>query len=196
MNNIYEPGQAKVLFDYWPSEVEWFIVGGPADANEAQTINQRFPDVKCIAFEPNERMRERQRELNFPGEVYPFALWNADDEVIQYSVADSLPRSGTVCRDTDLTNWVKTDVRARTLDSLSKEFGPFRNCVLWLDIEHAELAALEGAENLFESGYVLMVNVEIQFPHLLGPIQELLLGYGMKEVKRWTDYIYVSKALA
>lgn len=92
-------------------------------------------------------------------------------------------------------------VKPRTLDSLSDEYGPFNNVVLWLDIEYAELAALEGAERLLDR--TLLINLET-FAHLYLPdINRILVRHGFLLKKVWNigqtagkdaqDYIYAKE---
>lgn len=184
-NNIYSPGQAKVLFDVWPEGVEWFVIGGPADANEAQTIHNQFPGIKCIGFEPHPILLQKQIELAFPGIVYPYALMSEDGSV-DFKMLIGKDNSSSVCRDLgDNCNII--EVKTRSLDSLSEEFGPFTNIVLWIDIEHAELECLKGAKRLLESGQILMVNVEVFKEYMYQPIADYLAQYGLVEVKRWNE---------
>ena len=186
---IYNPGQAKVLFDVWPNrQVDWFVIGGPADGNEAQTIRAKFPDVQCIGFEPCERMRARQLELQFPGDLHPYALWNEtkEMELSDPRAEDGGPRGAGLIREysDDVAN--KYTVNSFTLDDLSDKFGPWKNCVLWLDIERAEKQALEGASKLLASGDVLLINVEVmEMSRRLPLTEDLLKGYGYELVKTW-----------
>jgi len=78
------------------------------------------------------------------------------------------------------------EVEARTLDGMSSCYGPFDNVVLWIDIEHAELQALQGAKQLFEDGQILMVNLET-YEKKMAPIVEYLAHYGLKEIHRWNS---------
>ncbi len=187
-NGIYSPGQAEILFDVWPEEAEWFVLGGPANSNEGQTVKAKYPDVNCIAFEPNPMMFEAQSKLGFPGDLHPYALLDEDTNAILKTPGDR-DISSSICRDMSDCNCINTHVVARSLDSLSEELGPFTNVVLWIDIEHAELKCLEGAKKLLESGQILLVNVEVFKRHLYAPIADLLASYGLREIKRWNGGI-------
>ncbi len=182
MPEIYGRNQARVLFDVWPEEpVDWFVVGGVATSNEAQTIHTRYPNLKYIGFEPNPVMRE-QAAPNFPGISYPYALWE-ENKALTLEVPDQKDLSSSVCRpfDAPLPYHI---VEGRTLDSLSGEYGPFTNCVLWIDIEMAELAALKGATNLL-TNHIKLINLETMYDEQLRQITELLQGFGFVEAKRW-----------
>ena len=180
---VYNPGQAKTLFPYWPKEAEWFVIGGPSDADEAQTVVRQYPHVRCVGFEPNHEFVRFQEGMTFPGKVHRYALWELNT-TLTLQVPDTLRRSSSVCRDLTGLDFLQEKVTGRTLDSLSEEFGPFDNCVLWLDVEHAEGAALRGAEGLFKVGKVLLVNVEV-WDETYHEIDPLLKNYGFEVVHVW-----------
>jgi FkbM family methyltransferase len=201
-------GQAKVLFDYWPTQTEWFVVGGPANWDEAQTVHAEYLHVKCIGFEPNLDFVEAQNEeLEFPGIVHNCALWSSEEKRSLITPQGSTHMSSSICRKNpcpDVGEWIEGEsvsIQTRTLDLLSREFGPFRNAVLWLDIEYAELEALKGATDLLESGSILLINLE-SFAHLDFPeVNRLLSRYGFVLQKVWNigtvagqdaqDYLYL-----
>ena len=176
----YNPGQAAVLFPFWPDKVDWFLLGGPSDADEAQTIHARYPQVKCVGFEPHRGYLEYQKQAAFPGDLHPVALWDSDGEVRFFTPDDSPRSSSPAWEFTDETG-VWTTVPCRSLDSLDGELGPFTNAVLWLDIEYSEVRALEGAAGLLGSGRVKILNVELwdsNHPR----IESLLLPLGYRPV--------------
>jgi len=188
---IYRRDQAKVLFSVWPEQAEWFVIGGPATGNEAQTVVAKYPNVKCIGFEPNTELREiQQTEIKFPGVVHPNALWHTEQEMGLH-IPKHNHLSGSLCRDLSDCDTEIYTVQTKTLDQMSEKFGPFTNCVLWIDVEHAELAVLQGAKELLGRGDILMVNAEIFKPHLLPPIADLLGSYSLVEVKRWNTGMFV-----
>ncbi|MDB4786236.1 FkbM family methyltransferase [bacterium] len=182
---IYGEDQAKELFPYWPEKAEQFIVCGTADSNEAQTVKNKFPDIKCVGFEPNDMLREKQREkLHFPGKLRSEAIWSSDKELMLSSPTKN-PRSSSVCRDLGPGELDKTTVQGRSLDSLSDEIGPFNNSVLWIDIEHAELEALKGATKLLSSGDILLINLEVMSVSMRADVTRFLLTYRYKLVHSW-----------
>ena len=64
--------------------------------------------------------------------------------------------------------------------------GPWKNSVLWLDIERSENQALEGASTFLSSGDVLLINVEVMEMSLrLNPTQDILSDYGYDLIKKW-----------
>ncbi|MDB4786240.1 FkbM family methyltransferase [bacterium] len=177
--------QSSVLFDYWTDDIDWFIVGGTADSNEAQVVHDEYPNVNCIGFEPNpEFVNKQNMELQFPGKVYPYALWNENTELSLATPKKATARSSSVCRpypSPDMGNHqegTEYKVQSRTLDSLSEEFGPFDGAVLWIDIEYAERKCLEGAKNLLTMGAIKIINLET-FCHLYLPeVNRTLTEYG------------------
>lgn len=186
MLDIYSPGQAEILFQFWSPKIEWFVIGGPADGNEAQTIISRFPDVKCVGFEPNATFRHKQiSEMQFPGEVHNIALYNDDKEVVLCVPLED-PRSSSLnIRHIRHTGAINTNsVPARRLDHLSNIFGPFNNCCLWLDIEDSESKALQGATKLLESGNVLLANIEM-YNKPDDYLVDFMRQYGLEVVETW-----------
>lgn len=173
----YEPGQAAVLFDFWPPEVEWFVIGGPADGDEAQTVKVKYPDIRCLGFEPNQHFG-----AFFPGELRREALWSEDRELL-LAVPTGAERSSSVVLGGFPCPHTRVKVKGIRLDG----FGfTIRNIVLWLDIEYAEHQALLGAVGLLRAGQVLLVNLET-YDHLFPPIRDFLWNHGLREVKRWND---------
>lgn len=155
---IYNPGQLKEIYPYLDKTPDWFLIGGPADGNEAQCAKSRWPNVKVFACEPAREMVEWQLNNEFPsdGLLLPFALIDHCGE-IPFVFNSQRPRGGTSFRDSEGESRVVPGV---TLDSMSEKYGPFNNAVLWLDIEGAEYAALCGAERLFEKRSIQLVNLE------------------------------------
>ena len=189
VNGVYNPGQVSMLFNknIWPDKpIEWFVIGGPADANEAQTIVKRHPEIKCVGFEPNKTMYDRQRATDFPGELYRYALWNENGEMTFQEPHGKISHCGGLIRYYADEEVDKYTVITRTLDSLSDEFGPWKNSILWLDIEHAEMQALEGATEMLDRGDVLLINLEVMQMSINLPLfREFLEPFGFKYIHKW-----------
>lgn len=182
---MYAPDQAKVLFKHWTSKIEYFIVGGVSYANEAQTINKEFPDVECIGFEPcPETFGSQSNELAFPGKLYPYALWYENVTKDLYLMGKN-GRMSRICGPRPSNIEIdKLSVTARTLDSLSEELGPWSNIALWLDIEFAEEAALQGATDLLER--TLLINIEVNNSEReLPKFSSLLNPHGIYLAETW-----------
>ncbi len=185
-NGIYNPGQAIYIFREWPTKVEWFVIGGPADANEALTVVKRYPEVKCVGFEPNKTMFDYQLKAGFPGDLYRYALWKENTNITFQEPHGNESHCGGLIREYGDDRCKSYDVEARTLDSLRKEFGPWKNSVLWLDIERSEMQALAGADEMLRSGDILLINIEVmQMSINMKPFEDLLGEYGFKRLKIW-----------
>ncbi len=179
-------GQAVVLFDLWPENAEWFIVGGPADGDEGQVIKRRFGNgLKCLAIEPNPDYCQYQRGFHFPGEVVECALWDED----KVNLGLALPPDATWRSAITVPTPIGNDrlCIGRTLDSLSLEYGPFTNSVLWLDIEYSEMRALKGAECVLDS--VLLANIETDL-HRVGSLVLFMERHSLQYVRSWNHREY------
>lgn len=182
----YAPGQIHHLIRHLKPEVKWFLLGGPADGDEAQVLHGIHPDLKIIGFEPNPAMAKIQMDRGFPGDLLSVALWSASG----YRRLTAGSDSGDLTQVERSSSLVKYSsgrvyhVWADTLDRLSDLFGPFRDAALWIDIEGAEMECLVGAKSLLERGMILLVNVEV-FSAEAHPIRDYLDSYGLYEVDRW-----------
>lgn len=185
MTEIYNPGQAQILFSHWPfaSPIDWFVIGGPSNANEAQTIAVEYPGIKCIGFDPDPVNIKIQKELFFPGTVHQYALWNKDTK-LELTIKPGNHKVSSVARNFEGDSYDTLQVNARTLDSLNEEYGPFTNCVLWLDIELAEEQALEGATDLL-TNHVKLINIEAYSEEIRLRLLKLLGEFGFSPVHYW-----------
>lgn len=200
-HTIYNPGQFKVVFPHLKGVVpEWLVLGGPADANEAQTAVEEWSELKVIGVEPSAKMCEFQTAQGWPGILVQKALSDA----VGYRtirIPKGLERCSTLLL--DLPGEL-VGVETTTVDTLDGLYGPFRNCVLWLDIEGWEGKALEGARGLFEREDVLLVNLEwvYQLGENRRQIGKFMREYGFQLAETWDvrydlceDRIYVSERL-
>lgn len=197
MEDVYRPGQVGAIIPFIRSfpKIEHFLLGGPADGNEAQVFVKDFPSVKVFGFEPSKTMYEYQLRNGFPGMLLNIALWSSDQEL------ELVEGSGRTPRDNGRTAVVRegpdSTVRSRSLDSLSEQYGPFTNSVLWIDIEGSEEEALKGARALLTAKHVKLINLEAHIDRdsetqpLNHPIfHPFLEAFGFREVKRWNGQRY------
>lgn len=182
----YNPHQLEHVVRWLPREPRWLVLGGPSQADEAQTAKRLWPAIEVIAFEPVERMREWQARHGFLGRMIPRALWHEETEVEMWGIDG--PTGSSVL---PLPNGARLPdrVRTTTLDIAERQFGPFEDALLWLDIEGAELEALQGGRELLASGRVLLINVETCDRELgaRAAIGELLKGCGYHCAERWNS---------
>ncbi len=154
----YNRDQLMTVVPYLPGPPKWFILGGPADANEAQTAKELWPDVKVLGVEPCDKMREWQWSHGWPkeGVMVPAALsdgWGWATMV----VPEDNPRCSSLMSERPGR---VVNVKTTTLDLLDEQVGPFEDVFLWLDIEGWESRALKGGERIFSGGKVYACNLE------------------------------------
>ena len=190
---IYNPGQFENIVPYIKTTPEWLILGGPGDGNEAQCAAKMYPGIQIIGLEPLEQMREHQLSNGWPVEakLLPYALSDTHGMVEMCINPDNFRASSTIpnwCAAAPATDRAKAlIVETVTIDSLNDPNDPFRKVILWLDIEGSEITAIRGATQLFDSGEVILVNVEItdRYPEHAAKVNSLLTHYGFREVRRW-----------
>lgn len=174
---FYSPGQLGNIYNavhqYEP--FKWFLLGGPANANEAQTALRRWPGVKVVGVEPNPDAIAFQLSHGWPG-GHPLinrALWGS---IRQIHVADTgstlVHARAAFGGDLSRGIWQTT-----TWDELDKQYGPFEDALLWMDIEGSELEALQGALGLLNRKAILAANIELlsrpEEPESWGRIAEI-----------------------
>ncbi len=180
--NVYSPGQVRHIFKWWPTNAKWFVLGGPADGDEAQVVKQTYPHVQCIGYEPNPVLHAKQRAMNFPGVLHSLALWSKPCTLELDVPIDAGPRSGSVCRDMGDTQVHKHKVLTTTLDYALWLHG-CEDIVLWLDCEEAELEILAGGKEFLKR--TLLLNLEASNPRRLNDYDELLVPQGFKRLDCW-----------
>lgn len=181
MSEIYSSGQAKELFSVWPRLAKWFVIGGPADGDEAQTVVDRHPHVQCIGFEPSTELYKKQLSMRFPGKLHNYALWSRTC-TLELSVPVHGPRSGSMVHEFADAKY-RESVIATTLDS-ELALNPFmRDVVLWLDCEGAELEILAGGAKFLER--CLLINLESRDDAMTEEYNALLLPLGFRKLKTW-----------
>lgn len=184
---IYAENQMKHVLPFVDDSIKWFLLGGTADANEAQTLHKKFPKIQIVGFEPNPEMFKLQIASGFPGTLLPLGLWNENTEKLLCR-GDTSPagnRSASLVRHTNVK--YREHVRCLCLDFLSRLMGPFNQSFLWLDIEGAELYALQGAKELLEDpDGIQLINLEA-ISELEAGTRDYLKQFGFEEVHRWNE---------
>lgn len=186
----YNKDQLFTLLPFITHPPDWFVLGGPADGNEAQCAKQAWPNVKVLAVEPLASNIAWQSCNGFPyGYLLHAALGSEVGTQLLY--LDSDQTNGHRCASLDKVHskCVKetTQVEVYTLDHLSKTYGIFHNAFLWLDIEGSELAALQGAGHLLETRQISYVNVEVltRNAQMAEDIHKLLTTHDMIHELQW-----------
>ena len=193
--DYYSPGQLKVIIPFLPHAPRWLVIAGPADANEAQTARELWPDIKIIGVEPNPEAVAFQRGAGWPEDcpLLEAALSEACGRAEMCYESGRL-RNGSLDpthlggnRGNPVVTFRK--VLTVTLDDLDRDYGPLEDAVVWMDIEGSEYHAMLGATNLLRRRAVLLWNVEMQtrIPGLMEGIAALMDRHGYRAVHEWND---------
>jgi FkbM family methyltransferase len=184
--HTYNPGQVAAIFPFVPDDVQWFLLAGPADGDEAQVFHKQHPACKIVGWEPNPDLFKYQVENDFPGWLLSSGLWSEEtDLILRVPEGNAYGRSGSVARFNGTeSKWdVEQPVHVVTLDETLRQFGKIHNAVLWMDIEFAELEALRGGQRLFNDGAIRVVNVEMHDLYHR-EVEEFLERNGFEEAER------------
>jgi FkbM family methyltransferase len=178
---VYQSGQIKNLYSYVGKDTGLFILGGPADSDEAQLFHEQFPGIAIVGVEPNKSFLEYQTKVGFPGALYDTALWN-------FETIKALYVSGREERGSSLVesgSGLVYDVLTTTLDIIiEKHRPPDKRVVIWMDIERVELVALQGATTALDQKLITAIYMEAYENNVNGLI-EFLIPYGFYEQKRF-----------
>ena len=147
-----------------------FNIGvGPKPHCECRDFKKLWPNMRVVGLEPNiDTFSERLDD--YPGELYPWAIWSTPcvktlKSVIRFPGRSSLldPHSewdgkpnfevGNTCKE--------ILVSCITLDQLDEALGYPKDVFLWMDIEGSELEALSGGCSLLASGRIKWIDMEV-----------------------------------
>lgn len=209
----YGENQLKVIEPYLSKTPKWLLLGGVADANEAQYAIGRWPKLKVVGVELNPHAVAWQNQHQWPPEapLITAALWHTEGlqipvgSISQDDLRHGLCYHPTVGDTPDTpASWAKSPTV--TWDGLDQQYGPFEDAILWMDIEGSELEALWGARGILERGSILLINVELiqrhEQPDLFNrptEVGEFLKTYGFEVAHEWNasefcrDRIFVKR---
>lgn len=142
---------------------------GPRHNNEASVFKRLWPNIQIIGLEPNiETFRDRI--VDYPGKLYPWALWSTPIIKKIMTVRKSPGKSSMFMPHSQwIGKWSynigktcdEVLVSCVTLDQLDKVLNYPVDIFLWMDIEGAELEALRGGCSLLASGRVNWIDMEV-----------------------------------
>lgn len=190
--DLHLPGQANEhVFPHLTFAPKWFISLGPANATEFLEARDWWPGIKLLGLEPS-RAGFSEASSRWPkdGILLQAAAWESDGELTLHKSDDLL--HGTCFADWNAAfaqdasgDYVDCPkVVARSLDSLDLEYGPFRDAILWADVEGAERSVLRGAKGLLVRKAIGAINLEVR-PHYADELAEFLSGFGFHKVREY-----------
>jgi FkbM family methyltransferase len=177
--DVYEPGQVKSIFSHIHEDIGLFLLGGPANGNEAQVFHEQFPEVQIVGIEPNRELFFRQHTIGFPGLLLNEALSDKEGFSDFYIMGDG-GRSSRLYQPNEQPSY---RVRTVTIDNLLKHLDFRGQVALWLDIERSEVLALCGAKESLANKRIDVILLEV-LPQMEVPILQVLEQYDFFEFTR------------
>ncbi len=176
----------SVVVPFLDQDPKWLILCGLGNDNDALPAIKRWPDVKVIGIDIDQRSLDEQRKRG----------WRDQDVLVQAALSDNIGfddvNMDNVCHASlhpmelvKVESINKHKVVTITLDDIDNELGPFGEAVLWIDLEGYDYKALQGAKKLLASGRVLLVGVEIQYRLNNDGMFNLLAEMGYELVHQW-----------
>jgi len=163
---------------------------GVGPKSEYMVLGEIYPDMKIVGMEPS-RNFFLSLLPSFPGLLLPYAVWNEPAELelhrrsSEYDATDAPTVFSVGPGKRELTE--TETVTAKTLDWIDEQMGCLDRILLWMDIEGAELKALQGATKMLEEHRVKWLNLEVmpsEVPTEGWPLEQeisdFLAGYGYK----------------
>jgi len=169
---------------------------GPLKKNnqEANIFKSEYPHINIIGFEPNYNLFAN-RFNEYPGKLYPFALWDKTEFktmfIDKHGGQSSILQCTTRWREKYKTSLAKEVVSCVSIDDLYGKIIFDDNIFLWLDVEGSELKALNGAKNTLTTDKMKWICVEVSTAdkRIGEPSEEnissFLWDYGFSATKRY-----------
>lgn len=134
-----------------------YQVGVGLNHAETEVFKECWPDVELIGCEPLSRIC-RSLAKDYPGKVVQTAIGDHVGVIKMYQ-KDHHKDGSSVFNLGDVDTLEEFMVPITTLDVLYPKGPEAKPCLLWLDCEGSELAALKGAESFVRG--VEVINVEL-----------------------------------
>lgn len=140
------------------------VMAGVGRGEEIPAVRRTWRRARLIGVEP---LREHWRMINrtegrAPDVRIRAALWSTAGEKLNFHLNWEPDQRATVYPlPVELPNEFRREVRTTTLDRIWDEYGPWRDGLLWLDVEGSEWETLRNASCLADA--FRWINVELTF---------------------------------
>lgn len=171
-------------------EPRWLILGGLGNCDDVGPALRRWPNARVVGVDPDPRAVNWQLEHSWPKGPQHLLL----EMALSDAVGTAAINPSTICCASlhpDMLALAGTDeltkVQTTTLDVLERQFGPFEDSILWLDLEGWEPWALEGGRELLASDRVMLLCVEVRYENVADSCRAsaFLDGLGWQRVWVW-----------
>jgi FkbM family methyltransferase len=132
---------------------------GVGKGKDVPVFKQLWPDIKVVGIEPLTQYIEMNKD--FPGQLVQCAVGPSPGKRELYHAYNRDQRA-SFYDIPGLPNELFDLVDVRTLDDIEATTGPWCDAIMWLDIEGAEVEAMQNSQ-VMSSGKVRWVNVELTF---------------------------------
>ena len=165
-DSLYDPSPPDpmaVVKPFLTRDPQWIVLGGLGDGNEAQCALRHWPAVQLIGVDLDPRAITTQQRAGWPA-GHPLLQVALGAEVgVHRATLDQLNCASIHPSVVKASPGPYRNVAATTLDLLEASYGPFDDCLLWLDLEGWDSEALHGGVGLLGSGRVLLLNIEVRY---------------------------------
>ena len=185
-----------------PSQIENIIIVGAHLGYEVNSINKNYPNSKFILFEVSPKYVEplisRFKGCDFVS-IYNCAISNVNGDLDFFETntdgTGSILKVGALTRSFGIQQTNIYRVRSHTLDNHSKINNyqeKFFDC-LWVDVQGAEMAVLQGGINTLKNVRSIFIEVSTLLPLYEGgcmfeEIYQFLIQLGFRLVNLGTDH--------
>jgi len=147
-----------IISKYIKDPPDLMIDVGVGPKSEYINLARVYPSMKIIGFEPHP-VRFAGLISKFNGILMPYAIWDKNEKIKMYSSKQNAPKNDAPSCFAFGNRDKEVMVEARQLDWFYDYIKEFKNILLWIDIEGAELKALNGATKILNN--IKYINIEV-----------------------------------